>query len=103
MESLNEKFMNEVSKIKDPVVFLGLAKVLGIKLYEDGAQGKELKDRNPKDFSEIFAEVMAQFNGLGRRKKREVMKILRDANKVKGDINADNSKDTEETVSNEKM
>lgn len=82
MESLNEKFMKEISKIKEPEIFLGVARVLKVRLVEDE------KDENGKfaarDFNEIFADVMKNFDGAPRKRKRELFKILREANQAKG-------------------
>lgn len=98
MESLNKKFMDEIGRTKDPIVFLGVAKVLRVEVFEDGAGGK-----NPRDFSDIFADVMFAYNGSARKFKKELLKILRDANKVKGDVNGDFAKDTQKTTSDENL
>ena len=82
MESLNTKFLKEISKIKEPEVFIGLAKVLGVKLL-----GEE-KDENgkfiPRDFTEVLDDVMKSFDGARRSRKGELLRLLAEANKAKG-------------------
>ena len=82
MESLNTKFLKEISKIKEPEIFIGLAKVLGVKLL-----GEE-KDENgkfiPRDFTEVLDDVMKSFDGARRSRKNELLKLLVEANKAKG-------------------
>lgn len=90
--SLNEKFMLEIGKIQDPEVFLGIARILKVKLLDD--------DMNPKDFSDLFEEVMIGFDGAGRKRKKELLKILRAANKEARIENGDSTKDSEENLSN---
>lgn len=82
MESLNTKFLKEISKIKEPEIFIGLAKVLGVKLL-----GEE-KDENgkfiPRDFTEVLDDVMKSFDGARRSRKNELLRLLAEANKAKG-------------------
>ena len=46
---------------------------------------------------------MFAYNGSARKFKKELLKILRDANKVKGDVNGDFAKDTQKTTSDENL
>lgn len=82
METLNDKFMREIAKIKEPEVFIGVARVLGVKLVED--EKDEEEKFVARDFTEIFSDVMKNFDGAPRKRKRELFKILREANQVKG-------------------
>lgn len=92
---LDEKFMREISRIKSPEIFLGVAKVLGVGLLE------EEKDENgkfiPKDFVDIFEELMKKYSGAPRRIKKELLDLLEKANRS-GD-NGNSSKDTKENFS----
>ena len=102
MENLNQKFMKEISNTKDPVIFLGLATILKIELY-----GKE-KDENdkpiPKDFSVLFKEMMASYDCAGRKRKKELLKILREANKTQGGVvDGSGTKNTETSIQDEKV
>ena len=75
IKNLNMKFMEEISRINAPEIFIGLARVLKVQLMED-------KD-TPRDFIDVFSDCVEKFNGLGRTRKKELLKILRDANKAK--------------------
>lgn len=93
--NLNEKFMREISKIQSPEVFLGVAKVLGVRLL-----GEE-KDENgkfaPKDFVEIFSDLMEKYAGARRKFKRELLDLVEKANRS-GD-NGNSTKDSKEDIS----
>lgn len=92
---LDEKFMREISRIKSPEIFLGVAKVLGVGFLE------EEKDENgkfiPKDFVDIFEELMKKYSSAPRRIKKELLDLLEKANRS-GD-NGNSSKDTKENFS----
>ena len=90
--NLNEKFMREISKIKKPEIFLGVARVLGTGLVEDK------KDENgkfiAKDFVEVFEDVMSRFDKAGRRRKKELLDLLEKANR--GGVDDGNSTENPE-------
>ena len=92
---LDEKFMREISRIKSPEIFLGVAKVLGV-----GLLGEE-KDENgkfiPKDFVDIFEELMKKYSGAQRQIKKELLNLLEKANRSGG--NGNSSKDPKENLS----
>ena len=41
MDRLNEKFMREVGRIKEPEVFVGVARVLGVKLIGEDKENRD--------------------------------------------------------------
>lgn len=93
--NLNERFLQELSKCTDPVVFLGVAKILKVELLH------EEKDENgvniPRPFDEIVIDVAEAFYKIGRKRKRELLKIFKDANEYNSeevDTNAVGAKDT---------
>lgn len=93
MEKLTTKFMHETAKIKDPIVFFGLARVLKIELMGDGA---------PRNFEDIYTDLIAAYSAQTKRRKRELFKILRQANK-EGNLNADRTENTETSISDEEV
>ena len=97
--NLNTKFMQEISKIKEPEVFLGVARILKAKIYEDEMG----YDNQPvaRDFIDIFADVVSNYAALERRKKRELLKILERANKEA--INANRTENSEIDIRNEEV
>ena len=101
MKNLNMKFMEEVGRIKDPVLFLGLVKMLGVNLYKDE---KDEEDKPiPKEFPVLFEESMKRFDGAGRKLKRDIIKMLRQVNSDKEQINAIRTENTETTVQDEEV
>ena len=72
-KSLNEKLMLEISKL-DVVTFLGLCKLLEVSI---------IKEKEPKTFADLLEEVMQKFDVLGRPKKKEILGVVRDANRAK--------------------
>lgn len=102
MENLNQKFLKELSRTKSPEVFIGVAKILKVKLVD------EKDPPEARDFTEIFRDTMSNYSNAGRARKRELLKILRKANEAEGrkssgdnggDYNSYNSKDTTTAVS----
>lgn len=91
-----KKFIKEISKIKDPVVFLGIAKVLKVSIMVD-------KD-TPKDFNDILKDIIDTYFAAAPSKQREILKILKDANECKENIeNGSHTKDSAETIPHEKV
>lgn len=74
-KKINQEFLKEISKIKDIVIFMGIANLLGVKT--------ENEDKSPKDFHVVLEEIMKKFESKERRKRKELVKILRKANAVK--------------------
>lgn len=73
-KTLTQMFMEEVSKIKDPAMFLGVARVLGVDWF---------KNPDEKEFLDIFVDAVDGFDKASRKRKKEILKILRKANKCK--------------------
>lgn len=92
-ETLTQKFIKEIAKIKPPEVFLGIARVLKVRLMED----KE----TPYEFTKIFSDTVEAFDKADRARKKELLKILVQANQCKEcEVNGNSSKNPTETVSN---
>ena len=90
------KFMKEIGNISDVTVFMGVARILKVNPMKD-------KD-TPKDFTEVLMEVINAYFAAEPKRQRELLKILKDANKCKESFSyGDNTKDTPETSSNEEM
>ena len=102
MKNLSEKFLKELANIKDPVIFLGLCPILKVDIYT------EEKDEEghfvPKTFPVLLDEMMKNFDCAGRPRKRELLKILREANKVAGGgTDGPRTEDTETPIQNEEV
>lgn len=73
-KNLNEKLVVEISKM-DVLTFLGLCKLLGVSL----TSASEIS----KSFGDLLEEVMNKFDALGRPMKKEILGVVRDANRTK--------------------
>ena len=71
-----EKLLVTIPKL-ELVEFMGLARMLGVKLYKDE------KDEDghfiSRPFSEVLDDIMARFDKLDRTKKREILRLLKKA------------------------
>lgn len=72
--NLTQKFMFELSQ-SSVINFRGVAQILRVKLADENEE--------VRNFSDVFADVMAAYDSAGRKRKKELLKILRDANKAK--------------------
>ena len=95
-ETLTQKFIKEIANIKSPEVFLGVARILKVQLMED----KE----TPYDFVKIFSDTVEAFDKADHARKKELLKILIQANRYKEcDINGNSSQNSTEAISNQKV
>ena len=95
-KTLTLKFIKEIANIKSPEVFLGVARILKVQLMED-------KD-TPYDFVKIFSDTVQAFDKAGRARKKELLKILIQANQYKErDLNGNSSQNSTEAISNQKV
>lgn len=78
--NLDVQFMEEISKCKEPQLFIGVARILKVQLLteEKDEEGHFI----PRPFEQLFADVMAAYHDSLRKRKRELLKILREANKT---------------------
>jgi len=102
MDKLNLKFLEETSKIKEPEVFIGVARILKVPLL------KEEKDEDgkfpPREFIDLYIDVLSSYETSSRKRKRELLKILREANKKEGKVkNADRTENPEESIPHEEV
>ena len=87
MLSLTEKFTNEIARTKDPIVFIGIARVLNVSL---------MSEKDPKNFEDVLVECIEAFDKENRARRKELLKVLKDANKYKENIDADSTKNSAE-------
>ena len=70
--TLTQRFLNEIGCITEPELFAGVARILKVNLMED-------KD-TPRKFADVFADTMKAYDTAGRKRKKELLKILHEAN-----------------------
>lgn len=68
------EFLEEVIKL-EPIEFIGLAKVLCAPVMDSN---KELRE-----FEDILSDMMDNFISTGRRQRRDILKMIKEANKIK--------------------
>ena len=88
------KFLNELIKIKDPTIYLGIARILKVDLLD--------KENNPRDFYETCADVLTEYKNASRARRQEILTILTKANKEISK-NANRTKNTQKAISNKEM
>lgn len=84
----------------EAVEFMGLARVLKVKLIEEAdITAEKLEDKyKPREFNDVFSDILEEFNKLNRARKREILKLVKVASsKEKVKKNAGNTKDTADT------
>lgn len=68
------EFINLVPTL-EPVEFLGLAKILCTSTVDE--------DMNPRPFEDILNDMIDRFVSTGRRQRKDILKVLRNAKKEK--------------------
>lgn len=65
-----EQFLTELSKCRDPAVLLGVARILCGKLPEE-----------PPAFEDLLTDILEKYQAAPRKRRRELLRILKAANK----------------------
>ena len=65
-----QKFVFELTKL-EPIEFLGVAHVFSVELFEDEER------KTPVDFEVVVSEIIDGYVMLSRRKRRNLMRMLR--------------------------
>lgn len=69
-----DRFITLIADL-EPVEFMGLARVLKVKLFKDE------ETREPREFEEVFGETLERFTKCNRTRKREILKLIKTAAK----------------------
>ena len=102
MENLTQKFLRELSNTRDPVHLLAVCTILKVDIYTD--EKDEEEHPIPKEFGNLLTELMKSYDCAGRKRKRELLKILRDANKATGGgVDGLGTENTETPIQDEKV
>lgn len=70
-----DSFINTIAKL-EPVEFMGLARVLKVPLFTGEGEARE-----PRDFTDVFSDVLESFSKCGRVRRREILKLVKNASK----------------------
>ena len=68
-----DSFINTIAKL-EPVEFMGLARVLKVPLFTG-----EGETREPRDFTDVFEDVLENFSKCERVRRREILKVVKGA------------------------
>ena len=68
-----DNFINTIAKL-EPVEFMGLARVLKVPLFTG-----EDETREPRDFTDVFEDVLKNFSKCERVRRREILKLVKGA------------------------
>ena len=68
-----DNFINIIAKL-EPVEFMGLARVLKVPLFTG-----EGETREPRDFTDVFKDVLENFSKCERVRRREILKLVKGA------------------------
>ena len=81
--NMTEEFTVALSKL-ETIEFIGVCKVLGISVvYKEDNKQKKQKKGEPRPFMEILWELIQKYQTLGRKQKRDLLKLVVGAGKVK--------------------
>ena len=78
----NSSLMEHITKM-EPLEFAGLARLLGVAIIEDNPDKEAEQKVIPRSFTDVFADVMAKFDKLGRARQREIIKLVKKSNNMK--------------------
>ena len=79
---LTDRFMQLIPQM-DPVTFAGLTKLLGV---------RAMGDDGPRDFVDVFEDVMHAFDKKDRKLKREIIRLIKKSNSCSEDkLDANNT------------
>ena len=73
-KQLNMEFMTELTKL-EITEFLGVARILKVTVLKE--------DESPREFVEVFEDIVKSYNEASRDRRRELLKIIKTANKRK--------------------
>lgn len=74
MEQLRTKeFIRELARITEPECFIGVARILKVELMEENG-------KDPRPFGDLFEDVIKAYEVAPRKRRRELLQILREAN-----------------------
>lgn len=102
-KTLNMKFMEELSRCRDVMTFVGLLRMFDVPFVEKKENEEGAEEVCDRDFNTVFKELMAKYSASDRKIKRNVLKMLKDANnsaplKEEGEEDAGSTENQEETV-----
>ena len=81
-----KEFLRQIALL-NPIEFIGVLHLLGVRLFQKDLSQKELKKLSPEELSqlkyrpydELISDLMDAYLNMGKKKKRQIERILREA------------------------
>lgn len=67
-------FLQLVAKL-EVTDFIGLSKILNVKIYKNRVE--KVEELEIKEFNEVFEEMLGVFTSLGKKQKKQIIKLLK--------------------------
>lgn len=67
-------FIEIIPKL-EPIEFLGLSKILCVSTVDENME--------PRDFEDIFSDMIDRFISIGRKQRRDILKVIKKASQYK--------------------
>lgn len=92
----SEQLMDLIPKLS-AIEFAGLARVLKVRLLDEvNPEADEIKERfAPRTFSAVLEDIFINFEKQDRKRRREILSLVKKAVKAQGDEDASNTEDSE--------
>ena len=92
----SEQLMDLIPKLT-AVEFAGLARVLKVSLLDEvDPDAEQIKDRfAPRSFTAVLEDIFINFEKQSRKRRREIISIVKKAIKAEGDEDASSTEDSE--------
>lgn len=94
--TLTEKFVKEILNITEPELFVGVARILKVPLFN-------IEEKKEREFGDVFADCIDAFEKENRKRQKELLSILKDANRCKENVDGYSTENSAEANPNKEM
>ncbi len=94
--TLTEKFVKEILKIEEPELFVGVARILKVPLFN-------IEEKKEREFGDVFTDCIDAFEKEGRKRQKELLSILKDANRCKEKVDGYSTENSAEANTNKEV
>ena len=94
--TLTEKFVKEILNITEPELFVGVARVLKVPLFN-------FEEKKEREFGDVFADCIDAFEKENKKRQKELLSILKDANMCKEKIDGNSTENSAEANPNKEV
>ena len=94
--TLTEKFVKEILNITEPELFVGVARILKVPLFN-------IEEKKEREFGDVFADCIKELEKENRKRQKELLSILKDANRCKENVDGYSTENSAEANPNKEM